>query len=600
MNIFSNIKKQQCLKEYNGLLAKQRYTFSQWKEKQPTANEQAASLNAAVLYGDYMGQDSANGVQKPVFLPDFSPNRWDYEDYFGEAVYIRKDMYDSINWEKTSRRAGLKQLMAKHMKNGGNEPATHIRGILEGDLKGYVRLDKCATKGSFEHSKAEELIKAVEDGVSVIIPSKDHPELLEKCVQSLAETTSCPLEVIIVDNGSVKEHRVRVEAMCDFMSEHTKGRLNFQYIYEPMEFHFSKMCNTGAEKATGTYWLFLNDDVEAVEPGWLEAMLWQARKPYTGAVGMKLLYPDRERIQHAGIVNLPMGPVHKLQFLKDQEVYYDKRNRGVHNVCAVTGACLMIKKELFNNLDGMRLELPVAFNDVELCFHAMEEGFYNVVCCQTYLIHHESISRGQDNSEEKRARLLRERSKLYELHPNYLGFDPCYPYDVKTGYGLNHAYLDTSIAAAYEDGKTAVQHVEKLKMCARKEEKTVFSQKSEHEKLNPCLKFEVEQLYQQESDSIHVAGHAFVVGSDNAQFRHTLMLKGDEQIYSIELFPILRNDLARNMPDQKNVALSGFHVVIPIKKLQKGKYRIELYTKDKASSLRLRQSSNVFMNIGDI
>lgn len=598
MNIFSNIRKSQCLKEYERLLAKQNYTFSQWKEEQPVAFSPEAYSDAAILYGDYIGQESAT-EQMPVFLPDFSPNRWDYEDYLGQAVYIRKDIYDAINWDKTSRRAGLKQIMAKQMKNGAT-PAVHIRGILEGEIEGFVRLEKRATKGSFEHIKPEEIARVIEEGVSIIIPSKDHPELLQKCVQSLINTTNVPLEIVIVDNGSVKEHRVRVEAMCNFVEDNTQGRFKCKYIYEPMDFNFSKMCNIGAANASGAYLLFLNDDIEAVEAGWLEMMLWQVRKPYTGAVGMKLLYPDKERIQHTGIVNLPMGPVHKLQFLKDKEVYYDKRNRGVHNVCAVTGACLMIKKELFDRLGGMREDLPVAFNDVELCFHASEEGYSNVVCCQSYLIHHESISRGQDNTEEKRGRLLRERSKLYELHPTFAGFDAYYPYDVKTGYGLNHAYLDTSIAAAYEDGRSTVQCAEKFIVCKKAQDKLTFSQKPEHEKLNPCLKFEVEQLYQQDAENIHVAGYGFVVGSDNAQFRHTLILKGEEAVYGIELSPVLRNDLTRNMPDQVNVGLSGFHVEIPIKKLQKGKYRIELYTKDRASSLRLRQTSNVFMNIGDI
>ena len=596
MNIFSDIKKKQCIKEYQKLLAKQNFTFAQWYKEQPAISLEAYS-NAAVLYGDYIRQDSAD-EQKPVFLPDFSPNRWDYEDYLGEAVYVRKDIYDAINWDKTSRRAGLKQIMAKEAK-AGRVPAVHVRGILEGDVKGYVKLDKRATKGSFEHVRPEEMEQAYQDGISVIIPSKDHPELVKKCVQSLIDTTECPLEVIIVDNGSVKEHRVHVEAMCEFMYENTKGRVKFQYLYEPMEFNFSKMCNMGAAKADGAYLLFLNDDVEAVETGWLEAMLWQAHKDYTGAVGMKLLYPDKERIQHAGIVNLPMGPVHKMQFLLDKEVYYDKRNRGVHNVCAVTGACLMMKKDLYDKLGGMREDLPVAFNDVELCFHAMKEGYHNVACLQTYMIHHESISRGQDNTEEKRGRLLRERSKLYELHPEYVSFDAFYPYDTKTGYGLNHAYLDTSIAAAYEDGRSLTQVAKKLSVYSVAEATGVFTQKKEHEALNPCLKFEVEQLYQEDKDTIHIAGYGFVIGSDNASFAHTLILKGEDKVYSVDLDRVPRNDLERNMPDQEHVGLSGFHVAIPMAKMEKGRYRIELFTKDKASTLRLRQTSYVFMNIGD-
>ena len=599
MSIFSKMIEKQCLKEYEKELSRQSYTLEQWKAMQPAFVLDDGLSRVAVLYGDYMGQESMDkNTQMPVFLPDYSPNRWDYEDYLGRAVYIREDFYKQIDWETVSRRSGLKQVL-QMAKEQGCEPIRHMRGILAGRISGFVKMKRQPSKGTFQAVSEEQMKAALEKGVSIIIPSKDNPHILDKCLDSIEKTTpAVPIDIMIVDNGSCKEHRVHVEAMCRFMSERTNGRLSCRYIYEPMEFHFSKMCNMGAEHATGEYLLFLNDDVEAVEEGWLETMLSEAIKPYTGAVGIKLLYPDRQRIQHAGIVNLPMGPVHKLQFADDSRVYYDGRNRGVHNVCAVTGACLMIKKELFQKLGGMSEALPVAFNDVELCFHAMEEGYYNVVCCDKFMIHHESISRGQDNTEEKRGRLLRERSKLYEMHPNFVSFDAFYPYDTSSNYGLCHAYLDTAIRPSYEDGKISVQLVEEVKQIPKTGERQILSQKAEHEKLNPCLKFQVEQLYQEQAESIHVAGYSFVVGSDNCRFIYTLVLRGEDMLYSIELHPVRRNDLERNMPDQIHVGLAGFHVEIPMQKLQKGRYRVEIYAKDKASSLRLKQNSNVYMNIG--
>lgn len=614
MSIFSKIIQKQCLKEYEEELFKQHLSFAQWREAQPAFNMQEDFAHAAVLYGDYMGQDSVSGKgQEPVFLPDFSPNRWDYEDYLGRAVYIHKDLYEQIDWDKTSRRAGLKRVMELATKEravsasaqGSTENRAglyghivHIRSLLEGDIPGFVKLDKLPGRGNFETVNGEQLREAISQGISIVIPSKDHPDILQKCLQSIEKTTGdIPLEIIIVDNGSCKENRVRVEAMCKFTTEGTGGRVTCQYLYEPMEFHFSKMCNLGAAKADGAYVLFLNDDIEAVESGWLTRMLSQAVKPFTGAVGMKLLYPDGERIQHAGIVNLPMGPVHKLQFASDKEVYYDKRNRGVHNVCAVTGACLMMRKALFEALGGMCLELPIAFNDVEICFHAMEEGYYNVVCCDSFLLHHESISRGQDNTEEKRSRLLRERSKLYELHPKQASFDAFYPYDTTTGYGLCHAYLDTAIRPAYEDGRPKVQVAENILETDRQKERTFFPQKPEHDKLNPCLKLTVEQLYQEEAEYIHVAGYGFVAGSDNSNFAYTLVLRGEQRVYGIPLERVRRNDLERNMPDQLHVGLAGFHVKLPMQKLKGGRYRVELYAKDRTSGLRLRQKSNVYFTV---
>lgn len=603
MSIFSGIIKKQCLKEYEKVLSRQQFSYEQWKAVQPALEMDDRLKGAAILYGDYMRQGSAqDSAQVPVFLPDFSPNRWDYEDYLGRAVYIREDYYRQIDWEKTSRRAGLKQIMELASCEGGkrSDAVLHVRHILEGPIPGFVKLETKPTPGCFEEICEARVKACAEQGISIVIPSKDHPDILKKCVQSVADTTGdIPLELVIVDNGSIRENRVQVEAMCRFTSDSTGGRLRFQYIYEPMDFHFSKMCNMGALKATGAYLLFLNDDIEAVQPGWLKAMLHEAAKPYTGAVGMKLLYPDGRRIQHAGIVNLPMGPVHKLQFASDAEVYYNKRNRGIHNVCAVTGAALMMRKSLFEQLGGMSEELPVAFNDVELCFHAMQLGYYNVVCCQHFLLHHESISRGQDNTEEKRSRLLRERSKLYEMHPEQISFDAFYPYDAKTCYGLCHAYLDTAIRPAYEDGALKIQQAVEITAVPRSKEASAFPQRPEHEALNPCLKFQVEQLYQEEAESIHAAGYGFVVGSDNCQFTHTLILRGEKFLYGIPLEKVLRKDLQLNMPDQVHVELSGFHVELPVKQIQKGRYRIELYTKDKTSGLRLKQASNVYMQIGE-
>jgi len=623
MNIFSAIKKQQCIKEYQSALTAQDYPFVQWAATQPEFVMQEKYAHGAILYADYICTEGHDGIQAgtPVFLPDFSPNRWDYEDYLGEAVFVRKDLYAAVDWDNTSRRAGLKRVIEEAKAQDVDcEAVLHIRGLVKEAPAGFVKLNKKQGIGHFESVSKGRLEEAVKEGISVIIPSKDHPEILQKCLLSLEKTTGkMPLEIIVVDNGSCRQNKALVTSLCKKIEEISEGRMTCRYLYEPMEFHFSKMCNKGAKAATGEYVLFLNDDIEAVETGWLSDMLAEAVKPYTGAVGMKLLYPDGKRIQHAGIVNLPMGPVHKLQFAADEAIYYDGRNRGVHNVSAVTGACLMMRKDLFVKLDGMSEELPVAFNDVELCFHAMEQGYYNVICCNHYLLHHESISRGQDNTEEKRSRLLRERSKLYTMHPAQVSKDPFYPYDVETGYGLCHAYLDTDIHPAFEDGLPLVQEVSKavqnrdgknltriaadrhsgeistelLREIDSKEENKYFSQKAEHVKLNPCLKVEIEQLYQDAQDNIHVAGYSFVIGSDNSHFAYTLLLRGEDKIYAVDLKPMRRKDLERNMPDQVNVGLAGFHVKIQAGDITEGKYRIEVYAKDRTSGLRLRQGSNV-------
>ncbi len=650
MNIFSALERKHCLKEYEKKLAAREYTFAQWEARQPAFCMEEQYEKAAVLYADYIKTDNTpgrKGEPMPVFLPDFSPNRWDFEDYLGEAVFVRKDLYEQVDWDKTSRRMGLKRVMELAVKQslaaeqvgmqnlkaeqtvkqslaaeqvgmqkatakaGADNHVVHIRSMLTQAPTGFVKLDKKPGLGNFDAISDQKLAEAVKQGITIIIPSKDHPEILASCMESVRDTTGdIPLEIIVVDNGSGKQNKVMVTSLCNRIEDSGGGRIRCDYLYKTMDFNFSKMCNMGALKAKGDYLLFLNDDVEAVGPGWLEEMLKEAVKPYTGAVGMKLLYPDGERIQHAGITNLPMGPVHKLQFADDSLNYYDKRNRGVHNVSAVTGACLMIRRNLFDELGGMCEELPVAFNDVALCFEAMKQGYYNVVCCKHHLLHCESISRGQDTTEEKRERLLRERGKLYEMYPDRVAFDPYYPYEAETGYGLCHAYLDTAIRPAYEDGQP---HVQKVQGVIKKSQglhnklnlhvlptgriKQAFPQKKEHEALNPCLKVQVEQLYQETAEYIHVAGYSFVVGSDNCSFAYTLLLRGEEETYAVALQPMRRKDLERNMPDQIHVGLSGFHVQLPAKDIARGRYKVEIYAVDKASSLRLYQSSNVYMQM---
>ena len=109
MGILSPLKRQQCLKKYNKELAGQTLSLEQWKAEQAAFVLSEELEQAAILYGDYI--DDVNGKQEPIFLPDFSPNRWDYEDYLGRAVYVRRDLYEGVDWEKTSRRSGLKKVM---------------------------------------------------------------------------------------------------------------------------------------------------------------------------------------------------------------------------------------------------------------------------------------------------------------------------------------------------------------------------------------------------------------------------------------------------------------------------------------------------------
>ena len=143
--------------------------------------------------------------------------------------------------------------------------------------------------------------------VSVIIPSKDNYKVLKRCIETLYEITRYKnFEVILVDNGSNDENKKLYQGLAD--------KYKFKYIYEKMDFNFSRMCNNGAKEAKGEYFLFLNDDIEIINEEWLERMVGHAELEHVGAVGAKLLYPNSKLIQHIGVINIANGPVSSMRF----------------------------------------------------------------------------------------------------------------------------------------------------------------------------------------------------------------------------------------------------------------------------------------------
>lgn len=262
--------------------------------------------------------------------------------------------------------------------------------------------------------------------VSIIIPSKDNPEMFEACLKSLElYTVYKNYEIILVDNGSSEENRRRYEQICG-TAAHT-----CTYVYEPMEFNFSRMCNLGAKRAKGDCYLFLNDDIECVEQtgckDWLATLVGQALQPHTGAVGVKLLYPDTNLIQHDGVVNYESGATHIFSRMPDDVCYEHGRNRLDYNYSAVTAACMVLEREKFERAGGFEERLAVAFNDVELCFKLLENGYVQIVRNDVVFYHHESVTRGDDAvSEEKFLRNLAERERLFALHPDMVKRDAYY------------------------------------------------------------------------------------------------------------------------------------------------------------------------------
>ncbi|WP_321783604.1 glycosyltransferase [Paraburkholderia sp. J94] len=255
--------------------------------------------------------------------------------------------------------------------------------------------------------------------VSIIIPSKNNGDVLKRCVDSILARTSYPaFEVVVMDNGSSERSTL---ACLDAL----RAIRNVRVIPHDFPFNYSEINNVGARESKGEILLFLNDDTEVISGDWIERLAGYAQLDHVGAVGAKLLYPGTRQIQHCGILNLADGPGHAmLRGDADTPGYFD-RNLLEYDWMAVTGACLMVERGKFEAAGGFDESLPIAYNDVDLCFRLIELGYFNVVSPAVELYHYESLSRGQDGeSEAKRRRLVQERQRLYRKHPRFLMNDP--------------------------------------------------------------------------------------------------------------------------------------------------------------------------------
>lgn len=256
--------------------------------------------------------------------------------------------------------------------------------------------------------------------VSIIIPSKDNFEILNRCMRSLFSITEYKnFEVILVDNGSDEKNKQKYTELA--------AEYQIRYIYEKMDFNFSRMCNIGAENSKGEYLLFLNDDIEIIHNDWLARMVGHAELEHAGAIGAKLLYPGGDRIQHAGVIEIENGPVHAFGGCSDENLYYFGRTKLDYNWIAITAACLLVNKEKFKQVGAFDESFAVTYNDVDLCFKLIEAGYYNVVRNDVVLYHHESVSRGNDLIDKRKMKRLKvEQAKLYTKHLQFDKKDPFY------------------------------------------------------------------------------------------------------------------------------------------------------------------------------
>ena len=249
--------------------------------------------------------------------------------------------------------------------------------------------------------------------VSIIIPMRDKVELLKNLMESLAKSTYKNVEIIVVDNDSKEQETL------DYLSRQE----NIKVMECNLPFNYSRLNNLAAKEAAGDFLIFLNNDIEVITPTWIEQMLQHAMRASVGVVGAKLFYPN-ETIQHAGVI-LGIGGIagHAHKYLPRHSMGYCLSLLDTKNYSAVTGACMMVPKRVFDEVEGFDEEnLLVSFNDVDLCLRLRERGYLCVWTPWAELYHHESASRGYhvDTKEalymQKRWSTLIDNDPYYNLH----------------------------------------------------------------------------------------------------------------------------------------------------------------------------------------
>ncbi|GAB3099287.1 hypothetical protein GCM10027159_21790 [Lysobacter terrae] len=326
-----------------------------------------------------------------------------------EIVHIPKVLY---HWRMLpgSTAAGVSQknyaLEAGRRAVESHLARTHIAGSVEVTEAGYYRV-KYALGNKTPR-------------VTIIIPSRDKKTLLETCVSTILERTKyANYQVLVVDNGSVEDDAVAYLAEIDALAQ-------VRVLRHPAPFNFSALINHAARHADGDVFCILNNDIEVITPEWLDELVGHTNRKEVGVVGCMLYYPD-DTVQHAGVV-LGIGGVagHVHLRLPRGTGGYIGRAGVAQNYTAVTGACMAVRREVFEQVSGLDENLPVAFNDIDFCIRVAGAGYFNVWTPFAELYHHESASRGLEDTPEKRERFEREVSAMKKRWDQLLLQDPAY------------------------------------------------------------------------------------------------------------------------------------------------------------------------------
>ena len=403
------------------------------------------------LYSDEDKIDRRGNRCDPFFKPDWNPDLLTSLNYCSHLSVIRRSLVAKVGGIKESVEGAQDwDLLLRVTEQLHSDQIVHLPHVLyhwrisanstAGSITAKPHVIAASRRALEEHlqrtHRAFTNIEQVHEGghwcvnyalpepapsVSVIIPTRNRLDLLERCVNSIKSQTDYPhYEILIADNDSDDPK------VLEFYRQQT-AKKNIHVLKIPGPFNYSSINNRAAAEARGEVLVLLNNDIEVTHASWLRELVAHAIRPEVGAVGALLLYPNG-KIQHAGVI-LGIGGVagHVGKKFSQHREVGGNRTKVVQNFSAVTGACLAVRKKLYQEVGGLdETNLPVSFNDVDFCLKLQAAGYWNVWTPQALLIHHESASRGAENTPAKIKRFHGEIATMQQRWGDFLKHDPAY------------------------------------------------------------------------------------------------------------------------------------------------------------------------------
>lgn len=365
----------------------------------------------SMVYADEDCLDIRGVRRRPHFKPSFSPELLRRADYIGPCAFFRGIDFDP---DGVLQGGGVKSYIGQLAQRLGRGHVANTPFVLYHD----ARLSRPIAELPSEILLAEQELPSV----SIIIPTKDRLDLLESCLASIESRTQYPrarYEIVVVDNGSRDPDTLRYLRQA---AERGAIRL----VRHAGPFNYARLNNLGVRHSSGEVLVLLNNDTLVDDPRWLELLVGQAMQPDVAAVGAKLLFPDRT-VQFGGTILGIQGVAgHAHVGLREDDGGYRGVANTTHEVSAATGACLAIRRKVFEELGGLDPALAVACNDVQLCVEALKRGYRNIYIAQPLLVHLESRTRAYDDNQAKRELFLDEARYTRARHRGVFQNDPYY------------------------------------------------------------------------------------------------------------------------------------------------------------------------------